>query len=442
MFAFALAAAITAGAGSLSAPTDAMSPDRKLVLTPVQMLRLAEIAEDRSDPATATAVYAALESNPDVDIRAEARFRRAKLLIRQSSNREAAVLLRRVLDDKPDAAGVRLELARQLQLLGDTDAAWRQVRAVRASRLPPEVARLVDRYSEALRAARPSGASLEIAVAPDNNINRATRSDTLGTVIGDFDIGDEAKARSGTGLALHGQMYRRFGLGGSADADLLVRMSGFADLYRKTRFNDAILDLAAGPEVQLGSDRLNLEAGILQHWYGQKPFVRGARLGASYAHAVGSLSLVRLTGSAMLVDNQLNDLEDGKDYSAQVQFEHALSATTGFALSFGGERQDLKDAAYSTTGWRAGVTGWRELGRLTLTGEIHLGRLKADDRLILLPDKRVDRYSRFELGAAFRQLQWRGFAPLARLSIERNRSSIAFYDYRRTRTEIGITRAF
>jgi hypothetical protein len=303
------------------------------------------------------------------------------------------------------------------------------------------VARLVDRYSEALRAARPAGASLEIAIAPDSNINQATRSDTLGTVIGDFDIGEDAKARSGTGIALQGQIYRRLGLG-SGSADLLVRASGFADLYRKMRFNDVALDVAAGPELQLGGDRLNFEAGVLQHWYGQKPFLRGARIGASYSHPIGLRSLIRFNGSAMLLDNRLNDLEDGKDFSGQLQFEHALSATTGLALNLSGDRQSLKDAGYSTTGWRAGLTGWREVGRVTVTGGFQLGRLSADARLALFPDKRADRYSRIELGATFRQLQWRGFAPLARFSIERNRSTIAFYDYRRTRTELGIARAF
>jgi hypothetical protein len=443
MLALVLAATLAASdAGVASAITDAGSPgSRTLVLGPAQMFRLAEIAEGKSDLAMAFAIYAALEGNPNGDIRAEARFRQAKALMRQSRNREAAVLLRRVLDDKPNAVGVRLELARQLQLLGEPDAAWREVRAIRASRLPPEAARLVDRYSEALRAARPAGASLEIALAPDSNINHATRSDTLGTVIGNFDIGDDAKAKSGTGVALQGQVYRRLRVG-HGDANLLARASGFADLYRKARFNDIALDFAAGPELQLGGDRLNLEAGVLQHWYGQKPFIRGARLGASYSHPLGLRSLVRLNASAMLLDNRMNDLEDGKDYSAQAQFEHALSATTGVALSLSGDRQSLKDAGYSTTAWRGGLTGWRELGRVTVTGGFQLGRLNADERLALFPDKRADHYSRFELGAAFRQLQWRGFAPLARFSIERNRSTIALYDYRRTRTEIGITRAF
>ena len=443
MLALALAAIVavaTAGPVPGAIETSSQRP-RTLVLAPAQMFRLAEIAEDRSESSVAGAIYAALEGNRDVDIRAEARFRRAKLLMRQSRTGEAAALLRAVLDDKPNAAAIRLELARQLQLLGDTDAAWRQIRAVRASRLPLEVARLVDRYSEALRAARPGGASLEIAVAPDSNINRATRSDTLGTVIGDFDIAQDAKAQSGTGLALHGQMYRRFNLG-SANLDLLVRASSFAELYRKTHFNDMEIDFAAGPELELGHDRLNLEAGVLERWYGQKPFVRGARVAASYSHPLGLRSLVRLSASGMLVDNQVNNLEDGKSYAAQAEVEHAVSSTTGLALNVSAERQSLKEAGYSTTGWRAGLTAWRELGRVTATAGLQLGGLRADDRLILFPDKRADRYSRFELGAAFRQVQWRGFAPLVRFSIERNRSTIAFYDYRRTRTEIGITRAF
>ena len=66
----------------------------------------------------------------------------------------------------------------------------------------------------------------------------------------------------------------------------------------------------------------------------------------------------------------------------------------------------------------------------------------ADERLALFPDKRSDRYSRLSLGVTLRQLQFQGFAPVARFTIERNRSTIEFYDYRRRRTELGIVRAF
>jgi hypothetical protein len=79
---------------------------------------------------------------------------------------------------------------------------------------------------------------------------------------------------------------------------------------------------------------------------------------------------------------------------------------------------------------------------VTLTAGGHIGRLRADDRLALLPAKRVERYARLSLAASFRRLSFQGFAPVARFVIERNKSTIAFYDYRRRRVELGFERAF
>ena len=126
------------------------------------------------------------------------------------------------------------------------------------------------------------GASFEIALAPDSNINHATRSNTLGTIFGDFQIADEGKAKSGTGLSLNGQAFRRVAIGG--EATLLFRASGFANLYRQGRFNDIAADLAAGPELSLGRDRLQLELGATQRWYGQKPYQRSARSSPGFIH--------------------------------------------------------------------------------------------------------------------------------------------------------------
>ena len=427
-------------ASAQSVTAQSLAPTRTIHLTPAQMFRLAEAAQQRADLATAFTVYAALETNPDANIRAEARFRHAKQLLALKRTKDAAILLRRVVDERPDAVPARLELARALQLMGDADGALRELRAVQSSGLPLAVARLIDRYSAALRAQRPAGASLEIAIAPDSNINRATRSDTLGTIFGDFQIAEEGKAKSGLGLALNGQVFRRVAIG--RDASLLVRASGFANLYRRGRFNDVAADLAAGPELSLGRDRLQLELGVTQRWFGQKPYLRSARLAGTYSHPLGSRTLLRVSGSAALLDNRLNDLQDGKGYSGQLQLERALTPATGVAASIALDRQSLKDPGYATTGWRAGLSGWHDVGRMTFTAAAEVGRLHADERLLLFPERRRDRYARLSVGASFRQLQYAGFAPLLRFSLERNRSSIAFYDYRRTRSEIGVVRAF
>jgi tetratricopeptide (TPR) repeat protein len=404
------------------------------------MLGLAEQLLRRGQTREAEAILDLLTSDPDPGIRNEARFRRALLLKSQGRNREAAILLRRILDENPRAVVARLQLAEALQAIGDTNGALRELRAAQSSGLPPDVARVVDRYSLALRARRPQGASLKIAIAPDSNINRATRSDTLGTVFGDFEIADKGKAKSGIGLSLDALVFRRFAI--ARDTNLLVRASGFANLYRHGRFNDLAADLAAGPEFSFGRDQLQLELGATQRWFGQKPYLRSARLAGTFSHPVGRSTLLRVSGSAALIDNHLNDLQDGKGYSGQFQIERALTPTTGIAASLALDRQALKDPGYATTSWRTGLTVWHELGRMTVTATAEWGRLHADDRLWLFPERREDRYARYSLGVAFRQLQVAGFAPLLRFSVERNRSTIAFYDYRRSRAEIGIDRAF
>jgi tetratricopeptide (TPR) repeat protein len=435
---------LAAGLALASVPqSDANAPaaeTRTVRATAGQMLSLAEEMLRRGKGRDAEVILETLASDLDPTVRNEARFRRALLLEAKGHNSEAAFLLRRVLDEKPQSVRARLQLAQVLQSLGDTDGALRELRAVRSNGLPPAVARLVDRYSAALRAQRPFGASLTIAVAPDSNINHSTSLDTLGTVLGDFQIDKGAKAKSGTGLQLNAQAFRRFAV--SDDASLLVRASGLANLYAHSRFNDVIVDLALGPELIFGHDRLQLELGATQRWFGQRPYVRSARLAGTFSHPLGARSLLRLSGTASLIDNQLNELEDGKGYWGRLQIERALTSTTGVAASLAIDRQALKDAGYATKGWRAGLTGWRDLGRITFTATAEFGRLHADKRLWLFPDRREDHYARYSLGASFRQLQFAGFAPLLQFSVERNRSNIAFYDYRRARTEIGVDRAF
>lgn len=414
---------------------------RRVAAGAAEMFEIAEQLARRGETAAAERILAALSADSDADIRLEARFRRSKLLQARGANVEAAVLLRQIVDSRPTAVPARLELAQLLHKMGDTDSAWRQMRAAQSAGLPRDVARLIDRYSEALRAARPYGATFEIAMAPDSNINRATRLDSLGTVVGDFEIGDDSKAKSGIGLSTRGQVYRRFALG-YGPVTMLARVSGMADTYRRSDYNDMAIELSGGPEWRFGRNQLNFELGAGQRWYGHKPFQRSARASVSFSHPFGGRTLARIVASAAKIDNRVNDLQDGRVYSASLSLERALTPTFGAIGTIAADRQDLRDPGYATTSWRAGLNLWRDLGRLTVSAGAEIGRTRADERLLLFPDRRSDHYSKLSFGAAFRQLALGGFAPLARLTIERNRSSIAFYDYRRVRTELGVVRAF
>ena len=438
--------AITCGAAVLLHSTPAVASDsgkedeQSIKLDAGQLLSLAGRAQENGDAATAEAAYRALFADPLVEVRSEARFRLAKLFVKHGRLGEAAVLLRTILDEQPQAQRVRLELAHVLDQMGDEAGARRALREAQAGGLPPDVARIVDRYSAALRAQKPVGASLDIALAPDSNINRATRSSTLGTVLGDFLLDDDAKQRSGLGLALRGQAYARFPIANSIN--LFGRISGSADLYRDTAFNDIALAPTLGPEIRSGADRISFEFGGLWRWFGGRAYSSAATTSLNYFHPLGRKAQLRGTAAVAFVDNRFNALQDGRTYSASLSYERALSNRAGAGITLSVDRQALRDPGYSTWAGQVALFVYRETGPITLVATASHSRLKADERLLLFPETRTDRLYRASLGATFRNFRIGTFAPFMRATYERNHSTVEIYDYRKVRMEIGVTRAF
>ena len=432
-------------AGSLASPPAdiRLSPARgeaAITLSPAEMFDAADAAQRNSDPATAEAIYRALTANRDVEIRNEARFRLARMFEAKDRLSDAAALLKAILEEQPETNPVRLELAKVLAAMGDAAGARRELGAARSGGLPREVARQVDRFSDALRASKPMGGSIEIAAVSDSNVNRATRSDTLGTVIGDFTLDKDARAQSGHGIALEGQGYGRIAL--SRSANLLGSISGVANLYGKSRFNDVALGASAGPELTVGNIQLHPNAGFSRRWYGHSPFTDAATVQLDAAHPVAATAQVRGAIAGSRIWNHLNPLETGYSYSGTVTLEGALTETTGGGVTVTGIRQDVRDAGYSTKAGQLSLFGWHEAGRMTFTSSLTYGRLKADERLILYPVRRDETLTRATVAASARQLEFKGFAPSIAFTWERNRSPIEIYDYGRTVLDVGLTRAF
>lgn len=419
---------------------DAPRP-RTVTLTPAQLFRYADAARDAGEFATAETAYRALAANSDLELRTEARFRLAMMLAdKQKKYREAAVELRKILDEKPKAARVRLELARMHAQLGNAGAAARELRAAEAAGLPAEVEQMVRFYANALNARKPLGGSLELAIAPDSNINRATRSNTLGTVIGDFTLDDAAKAHSGVGLSLRGQTYARLPLG--AKANLLARVSGSADLYRDHAFDDFILGVQLGPELVSGADRIALSAGPGWRWYGTDPYSFTYGGNVSWQHPLGKRTQLRVDGGVTRVNNKRNDLQDSVVWSLSAGVDRAFSARFGGGVQLYGAREAARDPGYATASGGLGTYLFREFGKTTAVLSLGYSHLEADERLALYPERRRDDRLSANLSATFRQVRIGTIAPLARVKWERNFSTIEIYDYKRVAVEVGITTAF
>lgn len=387
--------------------------------------------------ANAEKAYRVLAQHPEPELRREARFRLAMMLAdKQRRYADAALELRLILDEKPDAANVRLELARIEALDGRINAATRDLRAAQAGRLPLDVERMVRFYEQALSAQRPYGGAFEARLAPDSNVNRATSAPSLGTVLGDFTLDERAKAHSGLGLGLRGQGYARQAL--RKGLFLVERISASADFYRDKADQDVIIAPAAGPEWIKGQHRITLAAGPSWRWHGGRLYTSGAQAGATWSLPVTPRTQGRIELGVAGNANHFNHLEDGEIWSLSAGLDHAISIKTGGSLRLFATRTTARETAYATASGGASANLWSDFGHTTVVATLGASYLEADARFLLFPQRRRDVNAHASLAASFRSLRWHGFVPLLRARYERNWSTVGLWDYSRFSGEVGV----
>lgn len=429
-----------ASAIGMAGPVFAGPAPRTATLSAVQMFEAADRAQSDGDWQAASAIYSALGHDPDIEIRTEARFRKGMMLAGRRQYADAAVEFRAILDEKPNALRVRLELARMLAAMGHETDARRQLRQAEAGHLPAEIAASVNQFSRALQSRKSFGGSLELSVAPDSNINRATQARTLDTIIAPLTLSRDARARSGLGLSTSGQAFARIAI--TPKLALLPRISESGEIYRATQFDDISGSALIGLEWSAGADRLTPSLGRTWRWYGGKGYARTNTASLNWLHPAGRTTQWTLGASASRANYLRDDLEDGSIYDANAQIDHALSPRAGISFSGDVTRQTARDPGFATWAGSATILGWREVGRTTAFLSVTGRRTVGDERLFLFPEKRGDWLLSLRAAATLRKFRIGSLAPIVRVGYDYNQSTIGIYAYKRLFTNIGIVKAF
>lgn len=390
--------------------------------------------------ADAEVLLRGLTRDPNRDYRAEARFRLSILREAQGDRSGAIEWLRALLDEQPNAGRPRLELARLLASEGDEAGARRELRRAGAAGLPDEVARVVDRFATALRSVRPLGGAIEVAIAPDSNINRATTQERVDTVVAPLTLSRDARATSGIGVSLSGQGFARGDL--TDEVALLSRVSVRADLYGKSRFNDVVLTLATGPEFRLAGARLRPALIAQRRWFG------GDLFSESYG---GSLNVLKPLDRVSQVEGELTLLEsryapipgqDGTLSDANLAYDRAFSPRFSTRISARVTRQDARAEFLANTSGGIELLASRAFGKQLLFVQASGFRLRSDARDPLFGVRREDRRFDLTAGTILRRFSWRGLAPLVRVTHTISDSTIPIFDFNRTRVEFALSREF
>jgi len=407
-------------------------------LSAAEVFALAEALVAQGRLGDAETLLVGLTRDASLDFRSEARFRLGRLRARQGDLAGAIRWYRALLDEKPDSAAVQLELARTHALAGDEEAARRALRRAGAVGLPEDVARVVDQFALALRSRRRIGGSVELSLAPDSNINRATGADDIDTVFGPLIPDGDATATSGIGASVRAQGFWRSDNGGTP---ILARLSGQGDFYGRGRFNDLAVSLAVGPELRRGSSRWRPAALHTRRWFGGDPYSR---------YWGGTLNWLRILTPASQIEVEATAAQgrhrrvaqSGMLYDLAVNYDRAVGETLSFRATARATRIGAHDPGLATSSGTLGGLVARRLGRQTVYVGASLSRLVADERLSLFPETRRDWRSDVTLGLLLGRWRFADLSPVVRLRRTVNRSTLDLYAFRQTRLEIGLSREF
>lgn len=362
-------------------------------------------------------------------------------LDRRLGRHDAAIeLYQRLLDGDASLLRVRLELADTFLESGDDRSAEHSYRLALASDGAGEARSRIEQRLKSISERRRWRYSLDVAIAPDSNVNTATDARETQIFGLPFELSDEARRTSGVSFTLGGSAERSVPLKGATRL-AFGGYGRFVDNEQKV-FDDASVGARIGPQFWLGQTKIEAQGLAERRWYG----------GAALSTTTGALATLqwgwgqvqrRAVLSAQHIDYEVGSARDGWMYGAAWDRTSFLSATRFWRLSLAANRAQA--GAESESFWlgRASVGLYQTLpAGLAVWLEPSIDRREYDAPGALSPVARRDTEVGLAARVVKRDWRYRGFSPYIGFEKSRNASNLDIEDYTRLKVEFGATRTF
>jgi outer membrane protein len=362
------------------------------------------------------------------------------LAIDASDYHQAVGLFRSILVRDPTALRVRLELARAFYLSHDYENAFRQFQFARAGKLPPGVGASIDRFVAAIRREKNWSYNVSFAVAPDTNINNGTSSKEA-TIFGlPFDLSDDTRKRSGTGLAItaSGEFAPRL------SEQVRLRMGSAIERreYEGKAFDDMTIAAYAGPRLLLERWDLSVLATGFHRSVGGRSLAEGFGMRLESSRA-GTRTAISLGLAAQQVRYPRYPLQNGLAYSISGGALRALTPASALNARIGASRKSARSPELASwSGWLA-AGYYRDLpGGFSVYVEPSYSYSRYDAADPFFGVRRKDRLLELQLAVLNRRIVLNRFTPRIALTLARRRSTIDLFNLKQRRIEAGFTSAF
>ena len=382
------------------------------------------------------------------------RYMAARALLAGGHYAQAAQLLGRLAEDRPDLDGVQLDYATVLFTLGrddEADTVFRDIR--RKKKLPPLVQRDVEKFLERIRARQRWRIDFHLGFWHDDNVNNAPESETVAI-----------PAIGGLRFALDQQPVRAWvaRVGARFRWRELVAKSGriffetHASVLRDTaisasEYNRMWLSVSTGPRMHYSAEvagrlqpgMFHADIGVERRWRGSSEYA------TSHWTSIGVEQAVtrnwRLGGASRLWVTHYDRVGgDAQPWGRSIALFGARRVGPGW-LTVGGkisretpERRSLRWTLHET--WLRYAADFGRDWSASLRAGLTWTRFDAEEPLFL--EKRKDSTHDISLTVSNRALVWKGYLPELALNWSRTESNIPIYDREVRPLRLSLRRLF
>jgi tetratricopeptide (TPR) repeat protein len=345
---------------------------------------------------------------------------------------------REILRRDPKAVRVRLDLALALYRARDYPAALYHFELALSTDLPPQAKANALRFVRDIRQ-RQSYWELNLAIVSDSNVNYATRATDVPIGEARFQLADNARAKTGTGLMVTLSGRESFGPG----LDNFVNLYAEDTNFKGSRFDLFYGTLTLGHTFSFASHDVSFEAGGHYANWGERSLYDGyvAKLADNWRLRPDTL----FTSSLEARELRYQDFGflTGNQYAVNLDLTRALFGSTTIRFGASHIRQYAQDpgSAYNAPGARAEVQS--ELPRsLTVGMRVETYWFRYDAAPFPFDVVRHDRRALIELTLLRRDLRWRGFSPKLVVGYNKGASNIPLFEFDRSYVRVQLTRQF
>jgi outer membrane protein len=348
---------------------------------------------------------------------------------------------RRILVVEPDRERVRLELARAFLLAGDYDNAERNFKFARAGDLPPETKTTIDQYLAAITRLRRWSYNVGVSLADDTNVNGATSVRTVDLYGLPFTLSDNARQKSGVGIALDLSGEWSPLLWESTKARLGTAIHRLE--YGGHSFDDMTVSLYAGPEFLFSRWQIDTLFTSFRRWYGGEPYNEGIGGRGIVSYIVTPALQLATALDLQTVSYRVATFQNGPVFSANMQLSYTLSPSSTVRLSGGIASQEAKLPAFADNTYWLALDYYRDLP-WGFSGNFQpaYSWTHYDAALAAFGVIRADRTLALRFDLLNRRIEYGGFAPRLSYIYVSQQSSIALYRFSRNQVQLGLTRQF